>query len=80
MLTFNEMTEPVSGWELESLRNRRALDRNFYWDIQLINENGHVVSAQHKDLERAWDAARRIAETYDNQHAMTAYKRLQLRP
>lgn len=69
MLTFGEMSSPVPGWTLESMRNRRALDSQSYWDVQLMRERGGcVVSSQNCSLEIAWDAVKRAAETFDTQH------------
>lgn len=66
MLTFAEMAAPVQGWKLDSLENRRSLDTQPYWEVILMrNTGGMTVAYSHRNLEMAWDGARRSAEAHD---------------
>lgn len=65
MLSFDQLAEPSEGWTLDRMCNRRSLQRDTYWDVELIDEVGAVVSGQHKDLETAWEQAVRAAHSHD---------------
>lgn len=75
MLTFDQMAAPSEGWTLDVMRNRRSIGERPYWDIELMDENGAVVSGQHRNLEMAWEQAVRAAEAHDAKDK--TYRRLQ---
>lgn len=68
MPTFDELTHPTPGWELDQIRNVSALWDTPYWEVILVRvADGKVRSNTHTDLEYAWSGAVCAAEAADVQ-------------